>query len=142
MATTFKDIRAALEAQLAAYQASNVDYENSTYTPPNASTAWLRAVLVMDKSEAAGSGDTAKNVQRGTFLVDVMEPVDGGTTTSMTKIDGLVSQFKRGTDLTSGTVTLSTERAWPGQARDETVATFNWYVTPVSIGFVAYTDNA
>ena len=142
MATTFKDIRAALEAELAVYQATNVDYENSTYTPPNGSTAWLRAVLVMDRADAAGSGDSAKNVQRGTFVVDVMEPIDGGTTGSMTKIDGIVSQFKRGTDLTSGTVTLSTERAWPGQARNETVATYNWYVTPVSIGFVAYTDNA
>lgn len=144
MATTYTDVRAALETHLATYAALvpliDVALENSGFTPV-AGTPWLRPVLLPEKPQSAGPGSSAKNVQKGIFMIDVMQPTGGGTAAAQSRADALVSHFKRGTDLTAGSVTLTSEAAWPAQARVETLGTTDWFVMPVSVRFFAYTDS-
>lgn len=144
MATTFTDIRAAFESDLATYAAAlpaiDVAYENDGYTPV-LNTPWLRAALKMEMPVAGGPGDTQKNVQRGVFSIDIMQPVNAGATDAMTRADDLASRYKRGNNLTSASVTVIIEATWPGAARQETVNTIPWFVMPASILFFAHTDN-
>lgn len=125
--------RAALDAQLEAYQSVDVAWENTKYTPVEG-VGYLRPFLLPAEPRAATIGTQGVDRVSGLYQVDVAMPKDEGTGALMRKVDEIISQFARGSSLTSNGVTLTIERSWPAPA----IARDTFYVVPVSVSWFSY----
>lgn len=129
----YDEARAALDSQLAAYQATNVAWENTKFEPQEG-VGYLRAFLLPAEPEQATIGVNGLDRVTGIYQIDVCEPKDGGNGALLRKVDAILAQFARGTSVTSNGVTLTIQRSWPGPA----IARDSFYVIPVSVSWYSY----
>lgn len=129
----YDDARAALDSQLAAYQATNVAWENTKFEPKEGE-GYLRAFMLPAEPEQATIGASGLDRVAGIYQIDVCEPKDGGNGALLRKVDAILAQFARGTSVTSNGVTLTIQRSWPGPA----IARDSFYVIPVSVSWYTY----
>lgn len=129
----YDDARAALDAQLESYQATEVAWENTIYKPKEG-VGYLRPFMLTAEPRQATVGTNGVDRVAGIYQIDVSEPKDAGKGAVMRKVDEVIAQFARGLNLTSGAVTLTIMRSWPGPAftRD------GFYIVPVSVSWYSY----
>lgn len=101
-----KAIRAALEAQLNAMTpALTTVWENSTVTPTSG-TPYQRANLLRANPDNPTIGTTHYR-ELGVFQVSLHYPLNAGPSPAETRAELVRTQFKRGTTLTSGGITVT-----------------------------------
>lgn len=129
----YDDIRATLDSHLAALQTDNVAWENSEYVPTEG-VGYLRPFLLPMQPAQATVGTNGVDRIAGIYQVDVCEPKDQGSGGVLRKVDSIIAQFARGSDISSNGVTLTVQRSWPGPALSRDA----FYVVPVSIYWYTY----
>lgn len=130
---SYDDARAALDQQLAAYQTTNVAWENTVFEPKEGD-GYLRPYLLPAEPSQATVGANGLDRVGGIYQVDVCEPKDGGNGALLRKVDEVLAQFARGSTVSSNGVVLTILRSWPGPA----IARDSFYVIPVSVSFYTY----
>ena len=101
-----KAIRAALEAQLNAMTpALTTVWENSTVTPTSG-TPYQRTNLLRANPDNPTIGATHYR-ELGVFQVSLHYPLNAGPSPAETRAELVRTQFKRGTTLTSGGITVT-----------------------------------
>lgn len=101
-----KAIRAALEAQLNAMTpALTTVWENSTVTPTSG-TPYQRTNLLRANPDNPTIGTTHYR-ELGVFQVSLHYPLNAGPSPAETRAELVRTQFKRGTTLTSGGITVT-----------------------------------
>lgn len=132
MSTYFQDIRAALEARLNTLSSVPPVWNENVRYEQQSTTTYLRAFVLFGDSVQASLGTSGKDRTDGVFQVDVMTPHGVGQTTWP---DLIADHFKRGTDLTQNSVTLTTRSVSiaPGFKDD------HFYIVPVSVSWYVYT---
>ena len=101
-----KAIRAALEAQLSAINpALTTVWENSTVTPTSG-TPYQRTNLLRANPDNPTIGTTHYR-ELGVFQVSLHYPLNAGPSPAETRAELVRTQFKRGTTLTSGGITVT-----------------------------------
>jgi len=102
-------IRAAIESKLATISpAISTAYENVPFTPVTG-TAYQAAYLMPATPANPTMGDGYYREQ-GIFQVTLMYPLQAGPKTAADRAELIRAAFKRGTTLTSGTVSVIIER--------------------------------
>jgi hypothetical protein len=102
-------VRAALEVKLAAITpALATAYENAPYTPV-AGTPYQAVYLMTATPENPTMGDGFYREQ-GIFQVSLFYPLQAGPAAAAARAELIRTAFKRGTALTSGTVTVRISR--------------------------------
>ena len=102
-------IRAAIESKLATISpAISTAYENVPFTPVTG-TPYQRAYLMPATPANPTMGDGYYREQ-GIFQVTLMYPLQAGPKTAADRAELIRTAFKRGTTLTSGTVSVIIER--------------------------------
>lgn len=135
-------IYSALKTKLllvAGFTSSNTAWENSPFTP-TAGQSWQKVSLLPAEPFAAGVGSNASNRETGIFQVDIFKPVTTGDAPARTLAKAVTDAFKRGTDLTYSTTTITIVKSWTEAGRidpDEPA----WYHLPVFISWRADTAN-
>ena len=140
MASSLTEIQEALNSHLYAFQSDNVVWPNTgpTYSP-SADTPFLAVHNIYFPPVQATLGEGGgENLVSGIYQVDVYVPEGDGWSNLMAKVDALIDHFRRGTTITSGSVTVRIIRAGPEIA----IAESGWWRLPVSIYWEAFTDNA
>ena len=130
---TYDDARAALDAELALIQSDNVAWENTVYTPKEG-VGYLRPFLLPAEPSQATVGVNGLDRVSGIYQIDIAEPKDGGSGALLRKVDQVISQFARGSTVSSNGVTLTIQRSWPGPA----IARDSFYIIPVSVSWYTY----
>jgi hypothetical protein len=101
-------VRTALEAKLNAMTPSiQTSWENVPYTPVSG-TAYQAAYL-LPVTENPTMGDDHHRLI-GIFQINLFYPLLTGTLTAATRAELIKTTFKRGTSMTSGSVTVIVER--------------------------------
>lgn len=101
-----KAIRAALEAQLNAMSPPlTTVWENSTVTPTSG-TPYQRANLLRANPDNPTIGTTHYR-ELGVFQVSLHYPLNAGPSPAETRAELVRTQFKRGTTLTNGGITVT-----------------------------------
>lgn len=136
MSENYKKAHAALDSHLDAYQSTDVAWENADYKPI-VGTPYLKPRFLPAEPEQAALGSTGSNRLGGIYQVSVIHPIGGGSAAAKAQADAIVSQFKRGTQLTRDDLTIRVDRAWQGPAMDSEA----WYTIPVSIRWFVYAPN-
>jgi len=137
-AKPFYGINAALNQKLQAYAVANsidVAYENIDYGPTTGAM-YLRASVLPDITRRAEMGGDGQRGHSGTFMIDVVAPVDDPKATALEEADQVADYFARGTTLTYGIVNVRTGTASIGAA----VREGSWYVIPVFIKYLSFTE--
>lgn len=129
----YDKVRAALDARLDDFQSDNVAWENTIYKPREG-IGFLRTFLLPAEPRQATVGTNGVDRVAGIYQVDVCEPKDDGNGAILRKVDLVVAQFARGLNLTSGAVTLTIVRSWPGPAFNRD----SFYCIPVSVSWYSY----
>jgi len=102
-------VRAALETKLAAITpALATAYENAPYTPV-AGTPYQAAYLLTATPENPTMGDGYYREQ-GIFQISLFYPLQAGSGTAAARAILIQAAFKRGTSMTSGSVTVKITR--------------------------------
>tara|TARA_Y100000004_G_C8813632_1_gene368860 strand:- start:27 stop:446 length:420 start_codon:yes stop_codon:yes gene_type:complete len=102
MTSTYNDIRAAIEARIAAEMAESpayqVSYENVPFTPPNNST-WVKVRVRFGANNYATllGPSTGSNRQSGIVLLSIFTPIGVGTGDNFTLAERLKDLFDRET---------------------------------------------
>jgi len=129
----YNEVRAALDGRLEAYQATNIAWENSNFTPKEG-VGYLRPFMLPVEPKQATVGVSGLDRVSGIYQIDVAEPKDGGNGALLRKVDAVIAQFARGLSVTSNGVTVTILRSWPGPA----LARGSFYVIPVSVSWYTY----
>lgn len=132
MSTYFNDIEAALVARANALTGSPViAYENDSHSQ-NASVDYLRLTFLPGDTVQASLGDLGNDLYSGIFQIDSFTRRDTGRSTWP---DVIGDHFKRGTILTYNGTTVRIKAVSRGPSFEDN----NFYITPVSIDWEAYT---
>ena len=133
------DIQAALDGRLAALDLGlDIAWENTSFVPAVGSP-WLKAAILPGETRQADMGpDGGRNLNRGIYQVSVFYPAGQGSGAARDAADAVISHFRRGLAIVSGTVAVRIRRSWRGPAASEA----DWFQIPVSIAWFAYTANA
>ena len=139
MSTAFDEIRAALMNQLEVYRAANsaiVAWPNVKYEPVKG-TSYLEPSFFPGEAEQGVLGTNGVNKQIGIFQILIWEPIGIGIGAMTIKADAIVTQFKRGTDLTKNSTIVTLASAWAGGA----IQNGDWIYIPVTVNWYSYTAN-
>lgn len=139
MSVAFDEIRAALMNELEVYRAANnlvVVWPNEKYAPVKG-TSYLEPQVFPGEAVQGVLGSSGVNKQTGLFQVLVWEPVGKGLGAVTRKADAIITQFKRGTDLTKNSTTVTVQAAWASGM----IQMGDWVHIPVSITWFSYTSN-
>ena len=130
---SISSVRIALETKLATITpALSTAYENVPFTPVTG-TAYQRAYLMPATPANPTMGDGYYREQ-GIFQITLMYPLQAGPKTAADRAELIRAAFKRGTTLTSGTVSVIIERTPEiGQGR---VDGDRWMI-PIRVRFFA-----
>ena len=127
-------IRAALENKLDTVSTNfPTAWENVKFTP-KVGTPFQQAFLIPAEPENPTMGDDHHRAV-GVFQVSLRYPLLKGSGDAMTRAELIKAAFKRGTSMTSGSVTVIVERTpeiGSGYVDDD-----EWYVLPVRIRWYA-----
>lgn len=134
---SFRLVRQALDGNMAANFSSQVAYPNAEFTPMQG-VLWYRPTFLPAESEQAELGTNGRNRLQGLYQVDVFAPAGEGQKAAETAADAVVTAFKRGTNLPSGSLTVRLERAW----REAAIEEADWYHVPVMVAWYAIAANA
>ena len=133
--TTFNDIRAALESEVAnvpgipAQRAwENVRFEPTTGTP------WVRMTLLPGSTRPAYLGADPENRHDGLFQVDIFWPENQGPASADTLADNVRSRYKVSNTLTAGTTNVRFNWSERLPARMDGP----WYVVSVRASWYTY----
>ena len=142
--STTSDILSAFMQQLATYGAvysvtqPPVALENQDFTPPlgspDAPIFWLRPTLLPGPTRQAELGLTGLNRQFGVFQISVFATKNAGPTLALNTADNVIELFKRGTDLTYGSLSAQQVRiraSWRKPGLEEA----DWYHVPVCVEY-------
>ncbi len=124
--------RAALQTKLSGMAALATAWENVPYTPV-VGTPYQAAYCLFAEPENPTMGDDYHRIQ-GIFQVSLFYPLSVGTASAEARADLIQSTFKRGTSMTSGSVTVIIEKTpeiSPGRVDGD-----RWHI-PVKIRFYA-----
>lgn len=134
--TAYCDIRAALEAKLAAFAllppTYQVAWEGIPFTPP-ATGVWLRSVQIPARTTQLTLGVDALDLHTGVYQVSVMVGPGVGLGGALATADAVVGHFKRNTKLVSGSTTVVIETSSRGPAFPDG----SWLNIPISIDYRA-----
>ena len=127
-------IRTALETKLATvtFTGGSTAYENAPFTPV-AGTPYQACYCLFAKPDNPTMGDGFHRVL-GIFQVNLFYPLSTGTGAPAAQAELIKTAFKRGTSLTSGSVTVHidlTPEIGPGRVDDDR------FMIPVKIPFYA-----
>ncbi len=139
MSVAFDEIRAALMNELEVYRAANdaeVAWPNTKFKPVKGAS-YLESQIFYGEPTQGVLGSNGVNKQVGVFQVLVWEPVGQGLGAVTRKADEIVTQFKRGTDLTKNSTRVTIKAAWAGGM----IQMGDWVHIPVSITWFSYTSN-
>ena len=138
MASSYNDVRSAIESRIATEMAKSpsypVSYQNVPFTPPNNST-WVGVNVRFGSKTYATlmSPSSGKNRQVGTLVIDVYSPIGNGPGANLTVAERLKDLFDRQT--VSGV--FFAQAVGPGQVlpaspedyfQTQTVITFDAYL--------------
>lgn len=129
-------VRSVLDVTLAAYESTNVAWENKEYTP-TIGTPYLRPIFLPAEPEQAELGTRGRNRLLGIYQISIFAPTGKGAGEAEGIAEDLVAYFKQGKSFTSGDVTVRVSRAWRSVAVQEK----DWFHVPVTIRWFAYVAN-
>lgn len=139
MASSYNDVRSAIESRIATEMALSpsfpVSYQNVPFTPPNNSTWVGVSVRFGTKTYATLIGPSSgKNRQVGTLVIDVHSPVGVGPGANLTVAERLKDLFDRQT--ISGV--FFAQAVGPGQVLPASPE--GYFQTQTTITFEAYLE--
>lgn len=130
---SIKEIRGALEAQLATLAGSvPVAWENVAFRP-TIGKAFLRATLLPAQTQNPSFGGV-HNRETGILQVDVYMPTGGGSAAAAAWAETIRGGFARGSSFVNGGVTVRILRE-PSIAH--ALAGSDWFTIPVSVPYLA-----
>lgn len=134
MANIDKDIRAALEGQLANItDVPSIAYENVPFTPTTGES-YLEVRYVPVTRRPTVRGLNPQQRYDGIFAINCYAPEGKGPAAADTLADNVMAAFEATTKLTHNNVTTSIEYA----ERQQGIVDSPWYFVPVNIGWYAY----
>lgn len=135
--TTYNDIRAALEAEIANVSgvpaAAQRCWENVRFEP-TVGTAWVRMTLLPGETRPATMGANPQIRYNGLFQVDIFRPEGEGPGTAEALADAVRDRFNVETTLTSGSITVRFN--W--SEKRAAIPDSPWYQVPVLISWYTY----
>jgi hypothetical protein len=143
MSTDFYDLaQAAFEKSLEAMtvlpthpttQEKLIAYENVVFTPADG-VGWVRGTFAPIVSDRETAGDAGYSRIDGLYQVSVFWPIGKGTGEPRRLADAIIRNFKSGTVLSEGGITLTIAAAWRGVGTSED----EWYHIPVTVEWYAH----
>ena len=134
----FRDISAALDSSLntaATGTAFAVAWENSDYTPAS-NAYYMRPTLMPGTTQQAGLGASGLDQHLGVYQVDIVVPASTNKAAAITQADLIAEQFKRGTILTYGGVSLRLSKTSRGTGRVDGA----YFTIPVNVTYQSFTN--
>ena len=134
------NILEALSARMAALVLSSplpVSWANVDYVPITG-TGYITTQQLPNQTMQASLGTTGKNRHRGIFQISVFWPKGKGQVTPLGTVGEIITHFKRGTVLTAGGISVRIDA--PPYANPAMVDGA-FFMTPISVPYVAETDN-
>lgn len=129
-------IQNALDAHLNTNAGISVAWDNEDFAPTTG-TPYCIPALLPARTVQADLGSSGRNRHTGIYQVTLVYPKGESRVGVHTKATALMAAFKRGTQLTSGGVTVVLEPPFMGPAFHEG----DWYRVPISVPYFAYIDN-
>lgn len=111
---------------------ANTRWENSTFTPPNA-TPWAAVSYIPAQPDVATLGDDGEDEVRGIFQIDLNYPVNSGTQASEQKADSIAQLFKAGERFTYSGQQVVIRSC----GRSASYVADSWWRTNISVSFYA-----
>ena len=133
--SVFNDISTALDTRLGTLASlPDVAWPNRVYTPV-IGTTYLRPSLLPSDTTAATVGASGTDLNIGVYQVDVFVEAGKGKSAGMVQADLIADHFKRDTELTynSRTVTIKNVSQSPASVDG------GWFQIPVNIEYYAMT---
>lgn len=135
MSTVFASISAALDARLNAMAAlPPVAWQNVSFTPTSG-VLYLRPTLLPAPTVQAGLGDIGLDAYQGIYQIDIFAAVGGGRGLAEAQADLIGDQFKRGTSLTSGGISVRLRDV----SRTAGIVDGDRFAISISINYLAHT---
>lgn len=136
--TTFNNIRAALESEIANVtnipSASNRAWENVSFSP-NTGTTWVRMTLIPGEQRPAHLGTNPQIRYQGLFRIDIFVPEGDGAASADALADNIRDHFNVTDDFSSGGDTVRIRYSERGQGRSDPP----WYTVPVTVSWYIFT---
>ena len=141
MSDVYDKIRSALDTRLKAMgdalpsieNKPVIAWENVTFTPPDGS-AWVRAHFGTSASQRKTAGDTGYSRIDGMYEVVIMWPLGDGAGGPVRLADKIIQQFKSGTRLSAGDVTITVSAAWKAPGYSDG----GWFNVPVTVAWYTH----
>lgn len=134
MANIYKDLRAALESQLAnVVSVPDIAYENVPYSP-NTGVSYLEVKFIPVTKRPTVRGLNPQQRYDGVFAINCYVPEGLGPAAADTLANNVMDAFEATTKLTHSGVTVSIDYA----ERQQGIIDSPWYFVPVNIGWYAY----
>lgn len=129
----YGDIRALLDTQLQTVSnLPSLQTENTRLNPGG--LPFVRSTLLPAEPTPLTVGPNGIDEHQGLYQVDLFYPQDHGVGTPGALAASVLAMFPRGLILSTGTACMHVKMSWQEVAYQVN----NWYVTPITIRWVAY----